>query len=350
MKKAIGLFLSAVIFAQALMCLTSCGADKSAAPIKIKALIVPKFEIGEMSGDDIGEAQLFYEEYCGGAKETAVPNMPGTARFFVNGNSGAAVLVSGMGKNACALALTAVLSDKNYDFSGAYIVSVGCAGGSAGLTTLGDIVLVTGACDNELGHTADIREFEDANSQTTWFADSSYDVTAGKLLSSALADKVYGIIKDFKPYTTDASKRVMAANFGDEEWAVREPAIIKGTALSGDSYWKGEIGHNNALKIVGSRNMPDPYAVTEMEELTVANTAECYGMLNRIISLRVVVDLDVFLGNDSPESIWSGDGGNDASGDNSASIDIFESAMRSLFDASKTVIDAVLNGEFEANR
>ena len=43
-------------------------------------------------------------------------------------------------------------------------------------------------------------------------------------------------------------------------------------------------------------------------------------------------------------------GGNDASGDNSASIDIFESAMRSLFDASKTVIDAVLNGEFEANR
>ena len=31
---------------------------------KVKVLIVPKFEIGEMSGDETGEAQLFYEHYC----------------------------------------------------------------------------------------------------------------------------------------------------------------------------------------------------------------------------------------------------------------------------------------------
>ena len=59
----------------------------------------------------------------------------------------------------------------------------------------------------------------------------------------------------------------------------------------------------NALKIIENYIMPDPYAAAGMEELTVANVAECYGMLDRVISLRAVVDLDVFLGCDSPESL-----------------------------------------------
>ena len=36
---------------------------------KVNVLIVPKFEIGEISGDDPGEAQLFYEHYCADCDE-----------------------------------------------------------------------------------------------------------------------------------------------------------------------------------------------------------------------------------------------------------------------------------------
>lgn len=343
-KSLICMFLSITV----LLCSAACGADKNTAPVKIKALIIPKFEIGEMSGDDIGEAQLFYEKYCPQKQETKLPNLPETAHFYLNEETGAAILVTGSGKTACALAMTAVLSDKNYDFSDAYIVSVGCAGGSAGYCTLGDIVLVTGACDNELGHTADIREFEDGKSEITWFPDSSYDAVSSKLFSSALAEKAFGMIKDLKPKTTEKSKNVLESNFKGEAWASREPKVLKGTALSGDSFWKGEYGHKNADAIIEHYKCPDPYAVTEMEELTVANTAECYGMLDRVISLRAVVDLDVFLGSDSPESLWSSSAGyNESLGsESSADIDIFEPSMHSLFDASEIIIDAILKGNF----
>ncbi len=352
MKKILKPVTAIILTAAVLLCSAACGADKSAAPVKIKALIIPKFEIGEMSGDDIGEAQLFYEKYCPEAAETEIPHMPQTAHFYINEKNGAAILVTGSGKTACALAMTAVLSDESYDFSDAYIVSVGCAGGSAEYCTLGDIVLVTGACDNELGHTADIREFDNKNSKTTWFPDSSYDMTSSKLFSSQTADYAYDMIKDIEPQTTDISKKVLKANFPDEEWATREPQVIRGTALSGDSFWKGETGHNNAVKIIENYKMPDPYAVTEMEELTVANTAECFGMLDRVVSLRSVVDLDVFLGEDSPEKLWNASAGynNNLGSESSAALDIFEPAMESLFDVSSVIIDGVLSGKFDPKK
>lgn len=352
MKKLFKSVISFILCAVLIFCMTACGTEKNAAPLKIRTLIIPKFEIGEMSGDDIGEAQLFYEKYCPGEEEIALSNMPKTAHFYVNEKNGAAILVTGSGKTACALAMTAALSNGNYDFSDACIISVGCAGGSAGYCTLGDIVLVTGACDNELGHTADIREFDDKNSKTTWFPDSSYDLTSNKLFSAELAQQAYDFIKDMKPGTTEISQQVLKANFPGEEWASREPQVIKGTALSGDSFWKGETGHNNAVKIIENYKMPDSYAVTEMEELTVANTAECYGMLDRVISLRAVVDLDMFLGNDSPEKLWNNSDGynNNPGSESSAALDIFEPAMKSLFDVSSVIIDTILSGKLTTQK
>ncbi len=67
-----------VIFAALLFSLTlSACADKTGKTEKtaLKVIIIPKFEIGEMSGDFPGEAQLFYEKYCMGCEEVAIPNM-----------------------------------------------------------------------------------------------------------------------------------------------------------------------------------------------------------------------------------------------------------------------------------
>lgn len=59
-----------------------------------------------------------------------------------------------------------------------------------------------------------------------------------------------------------------------------------------------------------------------------------------------MVDLDVFLGEDSPESLWiGGEAYNDTVDDTSGEmIDIFEPGMHNLFDASEIVIDAILDG------
>jgi hypothetical protein len=37
--------------------------DDSGSALPVKVLILPKFEVGEMSGDFPGEAQYYYEEY-----------------------------------------------------------------------------------------------------------------------------------------------------------------------------------------------------------------------------------------------------------------------------------------------
>ena len=60
----------------------------------LKVIIIPKFEVGEMTGDFPGEAQLFYEKYCAGCEEEEIPNMPPTAHFYVNKKTGVGLLVT----------------------------------------------------------------------------------------------------------------------------------------------------------------------------------------------------------------------------------------------------------------
>ena len=69
---------------------------------------------------------------------------------------------------------------------------------------------------------------------------------------------------------------------------------LKGTALSGDNFWKGIYGHVTASYIANYYACPDPYAVTEMEDIAVANTAACFDMLDRVVALRAIVNMDIF--------------------------------------------------------
>ena len=44
---------------------------------------------------------------------------------------------------------------------------------------------------------------------------------------------------------------------------------MKGTTVTGDNYWKGKYDHENALLMAKTYGCPDPYALTEMEDLSV---------------------------------------------------------------------------------
>ena len=94
-----------------------------------------------------------------------------------------------------------------------------------------------------------------------------------------------------------------------------EMFTLKGTALSGDNFWKGIYGHVTASYIANYYACPDPYAVTEMEDIAVANTAACFDMLDRVVALRAIVNTD-----------------------------IFEPAMHILLDAGSIIIDGILDG------
>ncbi len=164
---------AAIFFLLFVLLLSSCSEKKE--KDKISVIIIPKFEIGEISGDFPGEAQLFYEKYCPDENEIELPHTPPTARFYYNKETGAAILVTGSGKKAAGLSLMALLSSDRYDCSDAYIVSVGCAGGSAAFCSLGDVIVVTAACDYDLGHHVDAHEKRNSDSYVMWFPGGSYD-------------------------------------------------------------------------------------------------------------------------------------------------------------------------------
>lgn len=343
MKK---IFAACLLFVMACACALSAAEQPAgaAAALPVKVLLLPKFEVGEMSGDFPGEAQHYYEQYLVGAEEYDVPNSAGALKMYYR--DGVALCVLGMGKVGAALGTMAVLSDSRFDYSGALIISTGCAGSAAGTTVMGDVFLITSAVDYDLGHHADSRELADPEG-TSWFHDADFDSAAVVLMDRDLTDRVWTLVKDTPVATTERTRDYMRRAFGGAEWAVRDPKVLRGTAVTGDNYWKGVHGHENALLMAATYACPDPYAVTEMEDVAVARAAERMGMLDRLIIIRGSVNMDVFMQGATPESLWgSADAQTLAAEDSAEAADIFATAMKNIFDVGRIVVDRILEGRF----
>ena len=315
---------------------------ESALPVKV--LVLPKFEVGEMAGDFPGEAQYYYEEYLTDAEEYEIPNSREDSMLYYK--DGVALYVLGMGKVNAALETMAVLSDSRFDFSDAYVLLTGCAGSAEGSTVMGDVFIVTSAVDYDLGHHADSRDLSDPEG-TTWFHDAAYDDAAVVFLNPDLMDRVYSLVKDVPVETTEKTRNYMDHAFGGAEWAVRDPAVLRGTTVSSDNYWKGRHGHENALKMIETYQCPDPYVATEMEDSAAARAVERMGLLDRCIIIRDSVNMDVFMLGASPESLWGGAEEQHLTDEDSVeAADIFATAMNNNFQVGRIIIDRILDGSF----
>ena len=323
----------------------SVSEENEMAKIPVKVLILPKFEVGGVSEGFPGEAQLYYKHYLEGAESYEIPGGAEESRLYVR--DGVALYLLGVGKVGAALSTMAVLSDSRFDFSQAYILSVGCAGSAEGSTVMGDVFVVTAAVDYDLGHRVDSSELADPSSPT-WFHDVSFNDIAVIRLNPDLMDKVYALVRDVSLATTERTREYMRAAFGGAEWATRDPKVLRGTTVTADNYWKGAAGHANALLMVQTYGCPDPYAVTEMEDIAVCRAAKRLGMLDRLILLRDSVNMDVFMLGMTPENLWENgaEATTLASADNVEAADIFETAMNNNFVVGRVIIDAILDGSF----
>lgn len=337
MKKLIATLLVAVLLVPAMLVFA-----EGDAPIEIKVLILPKFEVDELSGDFPGEAQFYYEAYCDGGDAYDIKGGFEDNKLYVK--DGVALYVTGMGKVNTALSLNAILLDDRFDFSNAYVLSTGCAGSAIEYGVMGDVFVITAAIDFDLGHHADIRDLSEG-ATTTWFHDAGYDSSSCKILDKDLMDKVYNLVKDVKVETTEKTRAYMAAAFDNADWAVRDPQVLRGTTVSGDNYWKGYYDHANAVLMTETYGCPDPYALTEMEDSALGVVLDRLGMLDRYIIIRDSVNMDVFMNGATAESLW--DPNFDvslASEDSVESADIFATAMENNFRVGSVVVEAILNG------
>ena len=322
--------------------LAGCASHTADQRNHVRVLILPKFEVGAMTGDFPGEAQCFYEEYLSGGDTYIIDGSPDTIELYYK--NGVALCLAGQGKVSAALNTAAVLSDPRFDFSDAYILSVGCGGASEGYGILGDVYVISAAVDYDLGHHADPRE-SDSGTETTWYHDESFDGSAVIRLDKDLTDRVFSLIKDVPMQTTDQTVRFLRREYPEEEWADREPQIMRGTSVTSDNFWKGKYDHQNALLITDTYGCSDPYAVSEMEDIADGQAVSSFGMLDRLIILRTGVNMDVFPSGVTPEMLW-GEETDDhiASEDSMESVDIFETAMQNCFSAGRVLIDAILEG------
>lgn len=313
------------------------------AKIPVRVLILPKFEVGELEGDFPGEAQYFYEEYLIGGDTYEVGGSSSTGTLYYK--DGVALCLTGQGKVAAALTTSAVLADDRFDFTDAYILSVGCGGSAEGYGILGDVYVITAAVDYDLGHHADTREMRD-KTETTWFHDESFDDVAVIHLDQSLTDHVFEQLKNIPLKTTEQSVQFLSREFPGEAWADRQPQVMRGTSVTSDNFWKGIYDHQNALLITETYNCRDPYAITEMEDIAVSQAAKRFDMLDRLIILRVSVNMDVFPAGITPEELWGPESDDHiASEDSVEAIDIFETAMQNCFDTGKVVMDELLQGQ-----
>ena len=342
-KRVIHVVLSVLcIFPLFLLAVSFCAAAAEKIPVRV--LLLPKFEVDELSGDFPGEAQYYYDAYLTDGDEYEIPWGYDTGRLYVK--DGVALAVTGMGKVNAALTTMAILTDERFDFSDAYVISTGCAGSARDTTVMGDVFVITAAVNYDLGHHADIREMENDQSDT-WFHDEAYDAEACIQLDSSLMDKVFELVKDTPVQTTPKTRSYMSAAFDAEEWAVRDPMVMCGTTVTSDNYWKGSYDHQNALTMIDTYDCPDPYVTTEMEDIAIAQTMQRMGMLDRLIILRDSVNMDVFMLGNTPESLWAPEQASDlASDDNVEAADIFGVAMENNYKVGSRIIDAILNNEF----
>lgn len=313
------------------------------APIEIKALILPKFEVGDLAGDFPGEGQYYYEAYCADGEEYDIVGGFEGNKLYVK--DGVALYVTGMGKVNTAMSLAAILMDNRFDFSNAYVLSTGCAGSALEYGVMGDVFVITAAIDYDLGHHADVRDLPEG-ATTTWYHDEGYDSSSVKILNQDLMAKVYDLVKDVQIETTEKTRNFMSAAFDGAEWAIRDPQVLRGTTVSGDNYWKGEYDHANALLMKETYGCPDPYALTEMEDVALAVVMDRMGMLDRFIIIRDSVNMDVFMNGASAVSLWDPNFEPDSLSDEDSveSADIFATAMKNNFTVGSVVIDAILNG------
>ena len=103
-------------------------------------------------------------------------------------------------------------------------------------------------------------------SRPTWFHDESLDPFALVTLNPELTSEAFELTKGIRPKTTEITDRVLAKNFPGEEWASRPPAVLLGTTVTSDNYWKGRYHHQNALTVTEAYHCSDPFVSTEMED------------------------------------------------------------------------------------
>jgi purine nucleoside permease len=257
-------------------------------PIALDALLLPAFAADdfELEKDLPDEFERWREAYeFENSVSISGANMP---VYYTD--DGIGITSTGMGKADAAATVTAILASPRVECSEAYFVTVGVAGAPPNVGTLGSVFVADSIVDWDRKHRWAERDGE---------TDTEREMPL-ELLSYRPYDYVYHLNEEL---VTDACRAAESIELidsdGTDEYrnrysqdAAREkPSVNVGTTLCGDEFWHGETVAEQAQWLVEQYDA-GTYATTEMEEMGTATALDRFGLLDRYLSVRGVVNFD----------------------------------------------------------
>jgi purine nucleoside permease len=261
-------------------------------PIPVKVVVVAMFEVGEDTGDQPGELQYWVER----DHLDRVYPMPAAYHAVRMNASGEMAVLTGQGTAHAAATIMAVGLDPRFDFSHAYWIVAGIAGGSPDRISLGSAAWARYVVDGDLAYEIDAREIP-PDWSTGYIPlrkklpfEPPAEALPGQVyaLNSSLAQWAFNLTHNVDLGDSDKLREIRS-NF-DGEAAQRPPFVTLGDELSSSTYWHGQLFDEWAaqwvLYFTGGRGV---FNTTAMEDTGTLESLESLGRAGRIDLKRVLV-------------------------------------------------------------
>jgi len=261
-------------------------------PIPVKVVVVAMFEAGADTGDKPGELQYWVER----DHLDRVYPMPAAYHAVRMNEDGEMAVLTGRGTAHAAATIMAVGLDPRFDFSHAYWLIAGIAGGCPDTISLGSAAWARWVVDADLAYEIDAREMP--RDWPTGYLPLRKNVPFeepaapedGQVyeLNAGLAEWAFVLTRGIALGDSDQLKETRS-HF-DGAAARRPPSVILGDEVSSSTFWHGKLMDAWAAKWVpyftGEKGV---FATTAMEDTGTLQSLELLARAGRVDANRVLV-------------------------------------------------------------
>ena len=275
---------------------------ESGEPLAVRAVVVTMFEHGAPIGDRPGEMQLWIERY---PFSQTLPFRGGVRPLWYS-QDGVLLICTGGGIANATASILALGVDERFDFSEAYWVVAGIAGGDPLDVSLGSAVWARQVVDGDLAYEIDAREIPEDWPYGLLPLGATRPVRPGESigdgwsvdtvsfqLNEALVTRIYEATKNIRLPVSDSAEKHGALYEGYPR-AQEAPRVRLGDTLAASTYWHGEklnewandwvVVQSDASKNFMTSNMEDSGTLTAIRRLDQMGRAD----LDRVLVLRTV--------------------------------------------------------------
>jgi purine nucleoside permease len=253
-------------------------------PLQVKVFIAAMFEIGANTGDKAGEFQHWYQRYL---RDSQPIDVKGTLKPVFCDNDGICGGILGMGKVASSASMQAILLNNKFDFTNTYFILSGVGGTPPSRGTIGDVTWGSWVIDYDLGHRWAPEEGKAGAS--TFMPRKGYESIRRYQLNPLLVKWGMALTSDIK-LKDSASAQAYRMRY-PQSAARRLPKVLKGTHITGDTFFHGP-GLSKQAQYISELYGADDYITTEMEATAITQVINRLYGKQRILSLRGSVNFD----------------------------------------------------------